>query len=241
MWQHAAIFFACLALAVPAHAEDARLPQSLRGSIAVYSVQVVDENTSLTIEQRDLLAGNTQSFANFDAGVRGNGGVRGMAWLDGRPWLAGFDVAYVDAISPNLEIRVTPVSFFVGARAPQGIPTGGNTRLHPFVLAGVSTFASWGDAQAGALTSSFRAGRSMLAPGGDNLHAPYLAAGVNISLSRDWSLDIDWRVQHWHVQSIETNSLFLPTRNVLTDISLDASGYAIAIVWTPAFSADGKP
>jgi len=219
-----------------AQAGDAPLPPDLRGSIAVYGVHVTDDNATLRLEERDLLAGTTQASASFAAGVRGNGGVRAMAWQAGAPWLAGFDIGYFDARSPNLEIRVLPLSVFLGARLPQGLPPGGPLRVQPFALAGVSTFASWGNARAGTLASSFRAGRSMLAPGGDNLHAAYFAFGVTVPLARDWALEADWRVQHWQVNSIETNSLFLPTRNLVTDVTLDGSGFALGIAWTPGAS-----
>lgn len=216
-----------------AYSSDSPLPQTLRGSVAVYVVHVTDDDTTLRLEQRDLFAGTTQASAAFAAGVRGNGGVRAMAWQAGEPWLAGFDIGYVDARSPNLEIRVLPLSVFLGARMPQGLPLGSRVRVQPFALAGVSTFASWGNARAGTLASSFRAGRSMLSPGGDNLHAAYFAFGVTVPLARDWALEADWRVQHWQVNSIETNSLFLPTRNLITDVSLDGSGFALGIAWTP--------
>ena len=205
------------------------LQPELQGRIDVWGMpRAVTDDFKVSIEVRDTSTGTSRASDSADAGLHFGAGVRAMTWFARQPaWVTGLDIGYLRASGDAHEVEVQPLSVFIGVQHPHTSDSG----LRPYFLAGMTTFSAWGRATAGTLSSSFRK-TDWWIDGTDNL-SPYLTVGTVWSVSPGWSLLLEARRQRFSFRDVKTNSIILPTRNVFTDVSLDVSGLALGIVWTP--------
>lgn len=202
---------------------------ALQGRIDVWGMPLaVNDDLSVSVEVHDTHTGTTRESEVVDANLHLGAGVRALTWLAGqRAWVTGLDVGYIEAKDANYELQVQPVSVFVGLQDPRAY----SRRPRPYLLAGLTMFSAWGHATVGTLSSSFRK-TDWWIDGTDDLTS-YLAAGFTWPIAPQWSLLIDARRQRFKFDDVQTNSMILPTHNVITDISIDFSGVSIGITWSP--------
>lgn len=219
--------FTCLSGLLPVLA--GAVQPALEGRIDAWGMQhSMKDDLSVLIEVRDAGTGMISTSYVTDAGMNLGAGIRGLTWLADRPaWVTGLDVGYLEARGASHEMHVQPVSVFIGL---QGLHTSGR-RPRPYLLAGLTMYSAWGHVTAGTLSSGFRK-TDWWIDGTDDLSS-YLAAGFTWPLSSSWSLMLDARRQRFSFDDLQTNSIILPTRNVMTNVSLDVSGFALGISWTP--------